>query len=135
MLSRATRRSWLVCLLLVTGVLVSGCGEDCETLTLEAEQARVPSSTAPLSLTAAVSLEGKPVQGVRLDFWVRDATVDSRAGYATSGADGTARAPAAQGVAGLSVRPVTSFYVEYAPLSLKQGYCRGKSAPAPLTVG
>jgi hypothetical protein len=127
---------------------LAGCGTEpgsgsCTVTTISISDVRVTNPLTPLTLTATMTADGRPVRGAELAFFIAvgrtgERTVGQLVGEATSSDDGVARYVREDGVDGLafSDERVDRYSVEYQPIN-KIGdvqYCRAR-ADARLTVG
>ncbi|MEU2613122.1 hypothetical protein ABZ570_16300 [Micromonospora sp. NPDC007271] len=136
----------LVVTLVVSGL--AGCGSEpgsrsCTVMAISIPDVRVTDPLAPLTLTATVTANGRPLAGAELAYFIAvgrqgEQTVGRVVGQARTGDDGVARYVRQHGVDGLtfSDERIDRYSVEYSPIN-KIGnvqYCRAR-ADARLTVG
>ncbi|MEU4767609.1 hypothetical protein AB0H12_30585 [Actinosynnema sp. NPDC023794] len=148
--SKRARREFRLSGLLAVLVAVSGltaCGTEpgsgsCAETVLSVEDVRVTDPVTPLTLTATMTADGKPVKGAELAFFigvgpVGEKAVGRRVGEATTGDGGVAAFVREDGVDGLafSDERVDGYTVEFNPINKIDGvqYCRSRGDAA-LTV-
>lgn len=121
---------------------VSGCGDTCTKTALHVRPVDVSDPHAPLTISARLTRDGKPFDGVEVKLAVNllganNAHADALF-RARTDADGVATVTREEGVAGLSVpnQQVTGYAAYYQPLNKVNGtqYC-WSGASAPLTCG
>ncbi|SCF16844.1 hypothetical protein GA0074695_3942 [Micromonospora viridifaciens] len=141
----ALKRLMVVALVAVSGS--AGCGTEpgsrsCTVTTISIQDVRVTDPLAPLTLTATVTANGRPLPGADLAYFIAvgrpgERTVGHVVGQATTDDDGVARYVRKHGVDGLafSDERIDRYSVEYSPLNKIDNvqYCRAR-ADARLTV-
>jgi hypothetical protein len=138
---RHRRAAGLIALLLAAGgSTVSGCGTGCTGTTLQVQAVEVGDTRAPLTVSARLTRDGRPLAGVQVKLAVNlvgdDNAHTDALFYADTDADGRASVTRREGVAGLSFpnHRVTGYAAYFQPLSPLNGvaYC-WSSAGAPIT--
>lgn len=143
-------RAGAAALCLVGAVVAAGCGIEpgsgqCQATSLTAPPVGLASAEAPLTLTATLTSEGRPVAGASITFFSLTTPAagspggpagGSNLGKATTGADGVARLVRRGGTTGLLLpsERLVGYQADFTPLEKIDDvqYCKAR-VDAPLT--